>query len=201
MLDARLRPLIDRPLAWAAAPLAARGITADRVTVAGFVLGLAGAGSIAIGWFGLALALVAANRIADGIDGAIARIRGTTERGGFLDISLDFAFYAAVPVAFAVYDPIRNGLAAALLVATFLVNGGAFLAFAAMAAKRGLETKAQGEKSIFYLAGLAEGAETIAVFVAMCLWPNAFPWLAAAFAALCLVSGAARIIAGSRTLR
>jgi phosphatidylglycerophosphate synthase len=200
VLDAKLRPLIDPPLTAAARRLVARGITADQITIAGFAAGLAAAVAIACGNFTFGLFLIAANRLADGLDGAVARLIGPTDRGGFLDIALDFVFYASVPLAFAWADPAHNALPAAFLIASFLANGAAFLAFAIIAAKRNLTTDTQGAKSIFYLAGLAEGAETIAVFVAFCLWPTAFPWLAAIFAALCALSAAARVIAGYRTL-
>jgi hypothetical protein len=43
-------------------------------------------------------------------------------------------------------------------------------------------------KSLFYSTGLAEGAETIAAFIAMCLWPQQFPAIALGFAALCLLT-------------
>jgi phosphatidylglycerophosphate synthase len=201
MFDTSLRPWIDPPLNRAARWIVGRGITADQMTVAGFAVGLLAAIAIAFGAFGWALLLVAINRIADGLDGAVARVHGATDVGGFLDITLDFAFYAAVPLAFAVYDPARNALSACALLAGFLVNGSAFLAYASIAAKRGLTTNAQGPKSIAYLAGLAEGAETIAVFVLGCLWPAAFPVLAFAFAIVCLVSAVARFVIGCRSFR
>ena len=196
MLDAKLRPWIDPALGLAGRWLSERGIQADQVTVAGFAVGMAAATAIATGAFTLGLALIALNRIADGLDGAVARVRAPTDRGGFLDLALDFIFYAAIPLAFAIADPVRNALPAAFLLAAFLANGAAFLAFAIVASKRGLATSAQGLKSIYYVAGLAEGSETIAIFVAFCLWPAAFPWLAVAFAGLCAVSAAARVIAG-----
>jgi phosphatidylglycerophosphate synthase len=198
MFDSRLRPWIDPPLNMAGRWLAGRGITADAVTVAGFGFGVAAALAVVSGAFGLALLLVALNRLADGLDGAVARATTPTDRGGFLDISLDFAFYAAMPLAFAVHHPDRNALAAATLLAAFLANGAAFLAYAVMAAKRGVTTTAQGSKSIYYAAGLAEGAETIAVFVACCLWPQAFPVIALGFAAVCLTSAVARMVIGWR---
>ncbi|WP_435891264.1 CDP-alcohol phosphatidyltransferase family protein, partial [Klebsiella pneumoniae] len=52
---------------------------------------------------GLALAacaLGAAVCLLDGLDGALARRRGLTDAGGFLDIALDFLFYALVPFGF-----------------------------------------------------------------------------------------------------
>lgn len=198
MLDVRLRRLIDPPLDAAGRYLARRGATPDAITLAGFAAGLAAAAAIAIGLFWLALALIAINRIADGLDGAVARATRRSDRGGFLDIVLDFCFYAAVPVAFAVAAPARNALAATVLLAAFLANGAAFLAFAAIAARRGVTVPTAGMKSMHYLAGLAEGTETIAVFVLMCLWPAGFPVLAYLFAALCFLSAAARIAAGAR---
>jgi phosphatidylglycerophosphate synthase len=198
MFDTQLRPWIDPPLNRAARWTVGRGITADQLTWAGFAMGLLAAVAIAFGAFGWALLLVAINRIADGLDGAVARINGATDRGGFLDITLDFAFYAAVPLAFAVYDPAHNALPACALLAGFLINGSAFLAYAIVAAKRGLTTTAQGHKSIYYLAGLAEGAETIAVFIACCLWPSAFSGIAYSFAVVCATSGGARLSIGWR---
>jgi phosphatidylglycerophosphate synthase len=200
MFDGALRPWIDPPLNVVGRWLAARGIAADQVTIVGFAMGLGGAVGIALGQFGLGLVLILANRLADGLDGAIARATKPTERGGFLDITLDFIFYAAVPLAFAVRDPERNALAAAFLIASFLMNGGAFLAYAIVAARRGIMTSAQGLKSLYYLAGLAEGSETIGVFCATCLWPEAFAWIAYAFAAACMLSAGGRLLFGWRTL-
>jgi phosphatidylglycerophosphate synthase len=199
MFDARLRPRIDPLLNRAAHVLVRRGIGADHVTIAGFAIGLCAAAAITAHAFGVALALVAANRIADGLDGAVARISGATDRGGYLDISLDFAFYASIPLAFALADPANNALASCALLAAFLVNGSAFLAYAVIAAKRGLTTAVQGPKSIYYVAGLAEGAETIAVFVACCLWPLAFPVIAWGFAVVCAASAIARFVLGWRS--
>lgn len=198
MLDARLRPLIDPPLDTVARRLVRLGVKADHITITGFAAGLLAALLIAFGWTTAALALIAANRLADGLDGAVARATAPTDRGAFLDIVLDFAFYAAVPLAFALRDPLGNALPAALLIAAFLVNGAAFLAFAIIAARRGMTTAAQGRKSFFYMAGLAEGTETIAVFVAFCLWPAAFWCLASAFAAVCTLSALARLLLGWR---
>jgi len=193
VFDARLRRLIDRPVDLAGRRLAALGVPADAVTIAGFVVGMAAAGAIAVEAHGAALALILLGRLADGLDGAVARATRMTDRGGFLDIVLDFIFYAAVPLAFAAANPAANALPAALLLAAFMANGAAFFAFAIMAEKRALTTEARGRKSLYYLSGLAEGGETIAAFVAFCLFPALFPWLATGFAAICLVSAAARI--------
>jgi len=200
VFDAAIRRRIDRPLDRAGAWIARRGVGADQVTLAGFALGLLAALAIAGGHPGLGLPLILLNRAADGLDGAVARATRPTDRGGFLDIALNFIFYATIPAAFAVLDPTRNGLPAVCLMAGFLANGGAFFAFALMAERRGISTAAQGRKSLYYVAGLAEGSETILAFIAFCLLPDFFPSLAYGFATLCGISAAGRLLLGWRSL-
>ncbi|MGD1871090.1 MAG: CDP-alcohol phosphatidyltransferase family protein [Neomegalonema sp.] len=201
MFDARLRPLIDPPLNWAGARLARMGVMADTVTWLGFVFGMSGCVLIAVESYGWALALILLGRAADGLDGAVARATVKTDRGGFLDIVLDFIFYGSVPFAFAIADPDANAVAAAALLLSYYANGSSFLAFAVMAAKSGVETTAQGEKSLFYLAGVAEGFETILFTALFCLFPNAFAPLAFVFAGLVAVSAGARVAVAMRQLR
>jgi hypothetical protein len=62
----------------------------------------------------------------------------------------------------------------------------------------GLTPDRYPSKGIFYLGGLTEGFETIAVFVAMCLFPAAFPILAWIFAAACAITMVSRWIQGWR---
>jgi len=201
MFDAKLRPLIDPPLNYAGAALARRGITANAMTVFGFAVGLGAGLAIVFGQFWLALALVLLNRLADGLDGAIARATQKTDLGGYLDIVLDFVFYGALPFAFALYNPAQNALPAAALLLSFYANGTTFLTYAIMAERQGLETSAQGAKSLYYLTGIAEGTETIGLFLLMCLLPSGFAILAWGFAAVCFVSAAARIAMAAATLR
>ncbi len=187
MLDAKLRPLIDPPLNWAGRVLAGVGVTANGLTFTGLVLGLAGAAAIAFGHIGWGLGLILANRVADGLDGAVARVRGPSDLGGYFDIVADFAFYVSIPLGFGALAA-ENTLPALVLVASFVLTGVSFLAFAVIAAKRGEETTAHGRKSFFYSTGLAEGTETIALFIAMCLFPGWFPMLAYGYAALCVLT-------------
>jgi phosphatidylglycerophosphate synthase len=187
VLDARLRPLIDPPLNAVARRVARTGVTANAITFAGLVLGLAGAGAIAFGNPGWGLALIVANRLLDGLDGAVARARGPSDLGGYFDIVADFAFYVSVPVGFGILAP-ANALPALVLTASFVLTGVSFLAFAVIAAKRGATTEAHGKKSFFYSTGLAEGTETIIVFIAMCLFPAWFGPIAYAYAALCVLT-------------
>ena len=198
MFDARLRPLIDPPLMSAGRWIAARGIDANAITLAGLVVGLGGAAAIAAQLWTVGLALILINRLLDGLDGAVARASAPSDLGGYLDIVADFAFYVAVPVGFGFEDP-ANSLPALILVASFVLTGTSFLAFAVIAAKRGRETAAHGRKSFFYSTGLAEGAETIAVFTLMCIWPSAFQELALGYAALCLLTVFQRTALAIRT--
>lgn len=187
MFDARLRPLIDPPLNAVGRFLAGLGIGANAVTLSGIVTGLATGLAVAQGCYWLGLGLIVLNRLLDGLDGAVARATRLTDFGGYLDILGDFVFYTAVPVGFGLADPPAR-LAAMVLLAMFTLTGISFLAFATMAAKRGLETVAHGRKSFFYNTGLAEGTETIAVFVTMALLPQHFAVIAYGYAALCLLT-------------
>jgi len=198
MLDRFARPLIDPPLNRLGRRLARAGATADGVTLAGFALGLLAAGTIALGAPGWALLPLLASRLLDGLDGAVARATHPTDFGGYLDIWCDFAFYGAVPFAFAILDP-ANAIAAAFLLLTFYVNGASFLGYSIMAEKRGLSSDVQGVKSLYYSAGLLEGTETIVFFVLLCLLPGSFVPLAFGFGALCLLTAVARV-ANARNL-
>jgi phosphatidylglycerophosphate synthase len=195
MIDAALLPLqrrlLDPPAAW----LVARGISADRITVAGLAVGLLAAVAAALGLFALALAGLALNRLADGLDGAVARRTRPTDRGAFLDIALDFVFYAAFPLGFVLADPSANAVPGAVLLASFILSGTSFLAFSIIAERRGIKAADYPAKGIHYLGGLTEGAETIVFFAAFCLFPQAFPVLALIFAAAAAVTGATRYLA------
>lgn len=202
MLDGWMRGIIDPALGRMGKSLAAQGVGADAVTLAGLGLGLVAAAIIAVGGPGWAAALpLLASRVADGLDGAVARARGKTDFGGYLDIVCDFVFYAAIPMAFVLRDPGVNAVAGAFLLASFYVNGTTFLGFAVLAEKRGMETRGRGEKSLYFTAGFLEGTETIGFFLILCLVPWAFAPLAWAFGALCFVTAGARVWLAVRTFR
>jgi phosphatidylglycerophosphate synthase len=196
MFDRAVLARLRVPLAWGAARLAALGVSADAVSVAGLVLGLAGAAAIALGAPLAGLALIVASRVADGLDGTLARLTAPTDRGAFIDIAFDFLFYASVPLAFALADPAANALPAAVLLAAFIGTGSSFLAFAVLAERRGLKSTGYPSKGFFYLGGLTEGSETIACFTLMCLVPQHFAGWAYGFAALCALTIGTRLWAG-----
>ena len=199
MLDGLMRKLIDPKLGRWGRRLAARGWTANRMTLLGLAFGLGSAAVIAAGLPGwLALLPLMAGRVADGLDGAIARATRKTDFGGFIDIVADFLFYGAVPFAFALRDADANAIPAAFLLLTFYANGASFLAYAVMAERHGLQNTARGEKSLYFTSGLLEGTETIVFFMAICLWPAGFAALAWGFGLLCLATTAARVMLARR---
>jgi phosphatidylglycerophosphate synthase len=105
MLDPLLRRWIDPPLNQAGAWLDQRGMSANAFSIAGLAIGLAAVPLLAWGCYEMALLVILANRLIDGLDGAIARSKGTTPFGGYLDIMCDMGFYAAVPLGFALAHP------------------------------------------------------------------------------------------------
>jgi phosphatidylglycerophosphate synthase len=197
MFDVQLRQRIDPLLDRAAAGLSRWGISANGITLFGAVLGIATGALIAMGAPQWALALMAANRLCDGLDGAVARIRKPSLWGGYLDSLCDYIFYLAVPLGFALADA-ANLLPALLLIASFVLTAVSFLALAAIMAGRDL---GHGEKAFSYSTGLMEGGETIAFFVAFCLFPTWFPALALIFAGLCIMTVGQRLWLGRKLLR
>ena len=196
MLDRVLNDRLQRPLQALARWLAGQGVRADHLTWAGFAVGLLAVPLIASGHPRWALLAMALNRLADGLDGTLARLTTPTDRGAFLDITLDFLFYASIPLAFALANPAANGLAAAVLLFAFMGTASSFLAFAVLAARRGLTSTAYPRKGFYYLGGLTEATETLAVFTLMCLVPTWFVPLALGFAALCALTTVTRVVAG-----
>ena len=200
MLDKHIVPRIKPPLAKSALHLRRAGVSANQVTMAGFVVGILAIPAAAGGHFMLALICLAGNRLADGLDGEVARLGEPSDEGSFLDITLDFIFYASFPLGFALYAPAMNALPAAFLIASFVGTGASFLAFAAQADKRGIKSPDFSYKGLYYLDGLAEGTETIICFALMCLLPDKFASIAWFFAGLCLLTTINRVYGGYRTL-
>lgn len=199
MLDGTMRRWIDPPLNRAGRWLAARGASADGITLLGLGFGLGAAVILALGlpaWLALVPLLI--GRIFDGLDGAVARATFKTDFGGYFDIFCDFIFYAAIPLAFVVRDPSVNAVAGAFLLAAFYINAASFLGYAIIAAKRRMTTVQQGEKSLYYAVGLLEGTETIVFFTLLCLVPSLFAPAAWVFGGLCLVTASARVVLARR---
>jgi phosphatidylglycerophosphate synthase len=200
MLDRYATALIKPALQTVGRALARAGVTANQLTFAGFLIGMMAAAAIAQREYLAGVVAILVSRACDGLDGTVARQGSATDRGGFLDIALDFIFYASIPLAFAFADPAQNALAAATLLAAFVGTASSFLAFAVIAAKRGLHSTAYPDKSFYFLGGLTEATETLALFAAMCLWPTHFALLAYGFSVACVVTIATRLWWGWKAL-
>ncbi len=192
MIDAYIRPIMDPPLTKMGIVLSRFHISANVVTIFGFLLGLASMAAISQGAYTMAGFLFLANRVCDGLDGGIARASEMTDLGGYLDIISDFIIYPGISLAFCFADP-ANALYGAFVI--FAMSGAmtSFLGFAIMCAKRNIETTKRGKKSFYFLGGICEGFETAVFLAAMCFWPEAFPALATIFGVLCIATTIGRI--------
>ena len=200
MIDAQLRRYIDPPFNRIAASLKRTSITANQVTITGFVIGLAVIPALALHLYCLAIVIIVINRFSDGLDGAIARKHEITDAGGYLDIVLDFIFYSAVVFGFCLALP-DHAIYGAFLIFSFIGTGTSFLTLSIFAAKRSLSSDIRGTKSIYYLGGLTEGFETIFAFLLMCLLPTWFWLIASIFGSLCWITTVTRIVTSYSLLR
>ncbi|MBU2870089.1 CDP-alcohol phosphatidyltransferase family protein [Colwellia sp. E2M01] len=202
MLDKFITPVIKPLLTPVVALLHQRNVTADQITFYGFLVGMLALPLLAFQLWYWALSAVIVNRILDGLDGALARYaKQSSSAGGFLDITLDFLFYAAIPLGFILANPEQNAIAGAVLLTTFIGTGSSFLAFAIAAEKFNIDKPQFKYKSFYYLNGLTEGTETIALFIAFCIWPQHFAVLAYLFAIACAITIFTRIHGGYHTLK
>jgi phosphatidylglycerophosphate synthase len=200
VFDAAIRKRIDPALNAFARITAKAGVSANMITLMGAAIGCGGAAAIAMRYYEWGLALIILNRLADGLDGALARRNGATEFGGYLDSLCDFLFYVAVPIGFGLSVGV-NLLPALILVSSFTITAVSFLAYAAIAARHNNDDGLHGTKAFIYSTGLMEGAETIMFFIVMCLLPAYFGPLAYSFAALCIMTVLQRIVMARRLLR
>lgn len=202
MLDARITPLLNPFLHRIVKPVDKAGFTPDQISVIGFVFGLFAIPLLAMElWVG-ALIFVLLNRLCDGLDGALARTQqSSSSAGGYLDICLDFLFYAFIPLGFALADPEHNALPALVLIISFIGTGSSFLAFAIAAQKFNIDKVQFKQKSFYYMQGLTEGFETILFFVLCCLLPQYFGIFAYVFALLCAFTTVTRIHGGYHTIK
>lgn len=198
MLDARARRLVSPALESLAARLSDAGVPPLALTGVGWLAGVAACVSAATGSWMTALTLWLLNRLLDGLDGPVARRRGQTELGGFLDIVADFSIYAGfvVGVAFAVPGA---RLACLVLLAAYYLSGTAFLALSGLVTQD--SNRWYDGRSLRFVGGLAEGTETILVYVAFCLLPMHAGLIAWAFSVVVAITAIQRIAMAIHVLR
>lgn len=210
MFDSRLRPLIAPLLDAAAGRLDVPWITPNRLTSLNLVLGLASAALAAGQLWMPALGAWLLCRLADGLDGPLARRRAArltgpdhagSGQGGFWDISADFIVYGATVVGVAIGATAAHDAAwlpFLLVLFAYYINGSVFLAFSSIAERNGRQV--DDGRSLSFLGGLAEGAETVVVHSLWLILPAFAAHIAAVWALLVGVSATQRIVAGFRAL-
>lgn len=211
VIDARLRRRLERPLGRAAQSIDVEWVSPDRLTWLGLVVGLSSAAAAAASWWLPALALWLLSRTCDGLDGPLARRRSraaaargepVSQAGGYFDITADFVVYGATVVGVAIGATRSEGAPwwpFLLVLFAYYVNGTALLAFSSMAERSGRQI--DDGRSLSFLGGVAEGAETIVVHSAWLLFPGSAATIATVWAAVVGVSGVHRIVTGRAALR
>ena len=192
MIDKEINRHISGRLNWIANALHKKGVGPNWVTLLGLALAFLSFVALSYGLFYLGLILILINRFLDGLDGSLARLGTPRKFGAFFDITSDFAFYALVPLGFAVFSPHENALPTAFLLAAFYVNGSSFLAEAIIVEKYNIEID-QTDKGFFYSFGLIEGFETICFFLFICFFSNVYANAAYIFFTLTLLTHVIRV--------
>src|SRR5258708_32766934 len=115
MLDTRMRAALGPALEAAGRRLAAGGVSPAALTAAGWAAGAGACAATALRAWPVALGLWLANRLLDGLDGAVARAGAATDAGGVLGLRPDLRGPAGriprPPTARPRAPPARAGLA------------------------------------------------------------------------------------------
>lgn len=170
------------------------GVKANWISWAGFGIGIFAVNFLALNMYGWALVAILLNRFCDGLDGAVARASKVTNFGVFLDATLDYIFYGGVILGFALGNS-ANALAACFLMFGFAAAACAMLAYSVIAFKINSKQSLNIDNSPFYLCGVAQGFETLAVMVLLCLFPQSFVFLSILLGVLSLVKAFSVIVA------
>ncbi|MBS4773555.1 MAG: CDP-alcohol phosphatidyltransferase family protein [Proteobacteria bacterium] len=162
-------------------------ISANLVSLLGFAIGMLSINFLAMNMYFWALVCILLNRAFDALDGSIAKFGKPSDFGVFLDAALDYIFYAGVIFGFALANPWENAVAASFLLFGFSASASAMLAYAVIAYKNRRRVEPDLEQSPFYLGGLAQGFETLAALVILCIVPVWFLPIAIILGCWCLV--------------
>ncbi|MBV9541420.1 MAG: CDP-alcohol phosphatidyltransferase family protein [Alphaproteobacteria bacterium] len=182
MSDAFLHRYLDKTLAPLGAQLAQR-VSANTLTVAAALAGAVALPEIGYRKYFFGLGFLVLRGVLDIADGAVARSRGTTAFGGYLDRLLDLVITAAVPFAFALAEPDRA------LAAMFLLLG--------LVARAAASTAVSGDNTPL----LVGKSELFVAFAAACVFPQWFSIIAYVTGILCFVAAGVRAAQAMTSLR
>ena len=193
MFDRQIQKYTQKPLQYIA-KLFLKFISPNHMTLIGFGFGVLMCLSIIIDQYLIAIIFLFLNRLADGLDGTMARLQTPTPLGGYLDIVLDFLIYSGFVLSFGITEQ-NNTLLSMILLFCYIGTGSTFLAKAAiLPSLTNQNLNEEIPKSFHYAVGLVEGTETIVFMVLCLLFPNLFIYFSFIFIILCLITIVFRII-------
>ncbi len=193
MFDRQIQKYTQKPLQYCA-KLFLKFISPNHMTFIGFSFGVLMCILIIIDQYFIALIFLFFNRLADGLDGVMARLKSPTPLGGYLDIVLDFLIYGGFVLSFGITDQ-NNLFSSMMLLFCYIGTGSTFLAKAAIIPSLSYQdSNKEVPKSFHYATGLIEGFETIIFMILCLLFSKLFIILSTIFSFLCIITIIARIM-------
>ena len=192
MIDRLARPHLVPVLDSLALKTSQAGLSANKLTVIAFVIGLAGCFTVGMQLYAFGFVLLLLNRFLDGLAGAVARHQGVTEAGTVLDIVCDYLVFAGFAFFFSL-SAMETMLASTLLVFSFLAMGLSYMAHAWVMAKKNMAGLPSG--------GLVENGEMIVFIALCCILPSYYAAFATVFALLCWTTAALRFTAAVKSAK
>ena len=187
MFDRQIQKYTQKPLQYIA-KLFLKYISPNQMTLIGFGFGVLMCISIIIDQYLIAIIFLLLNRLSDGLDGAMARLKSPTPLGGYLDIVFDFLIYGGFVLSFGITEQDNTFLSMVLLFC-YIGTGSTFLAKAAiLPSLSNTNLNEEIPKSFHYAVGLIEGSETILFMILCLLFPNLFTYFSFIFILLCLIT-------------
>jgi len=165
MLDTHGRKYVEPIIESVANAFINRNISANKVTVLAFVLGISSGGWMLLGQPLIATAVLWISGLLDAVDGAIARKTGTSSSwGALMDITFDRIVELSVIISLAVLYP-QARLVLIRLTGSIIISMTVFLTVGAL-------SKNTKNKAFYYQAGLAERTEGFIMSSLMMLFSN-----------------------------
>ena len=165
MLDTHGRKYVEPIIESVANAFINRNISANKVTVLAFVLGISSGGWMLLGQPLIATAVLWISGLLDAVDGAIARKTGTSSSwGALMDITFDRIVELSVIISLAVLYP-QARLVLIMLTGSIIISMTVFLTVGAL-------SKNTKNKAFYYQAGLAERTEGFIMSSLMMLFSN-----------------------------
>src|SRR6056300_1873620 len=157
MFDRQIQKYTQKPLR-SIALLFLKFISPNQMTLLGFGFGVLMCVSIVIDQYLIAIIFLFLNRLSDGLDGAMARLKNPTPLGGYLDIVFDFLIYGGFVLSFGITEQ-NNTFLSMVLLFCYLGTGSTFLAKATILPSLTNQNLNEIPKSFHYAVGLIEGTE------------------------------------------